>query len=158
MPRTAKWPETHEVPMRPETWRGFEPMEVQEAAEPCHHRVACEEDQDEEAFRKLRRMEPGEAVRTDLNNRQGPGNELRAGRLFELRGDFEAVTQGVDRETWRGERVRLRKDVMPTQAGRGLRSCARKTEAASLYKTSKPNRARECDEQELRKALASIGE
>lgn len=139
------------------------PMVEHLSDEPCHHERPCEELQDEKALRKLMKTRPGERAREDLNAMR-PIEATRIWRIAQMsagESDWDSCAVGLPRheakELGKPETVR----VMPSQDARGrqgMRSCSRKLATAALYSTSKPHRAAEANESELRKALASIGE
>lgn len=126
----------------------------------CRHRDV-EELQDDAEFVKLSRW-------TRSSNLEHPvANEMRQAKVFRLQGDMDAVSVGLPRhERFQGERVALRKDLMPSATGRGVRMSCFKVERAALYAVraegSGPKRgprvSQVINEEELAKALASIGE
>lgn len=96
--------EAHRVPMRPDSdngFGGFARTVEHESTEPCRHGEPCKELQTDEQFRKLKKFEPGERVRDDLNvHEMLEKNTLRQWRVYQLaRGAHpsDSVTVGLPR-------------------------------------------------------------
>lgn len=126
----------------------------------CRHHSA-EEHMDDKAFRKLSRWTPSSHQRLVVVD------EARQAKVFRLRGDMEPVAVGLPvHERFEGVKVDLRKSVMPSQEGRGVRSSAFKVERAAMYNVrhasgSGPRRGVRTSQvinyEELERALASFG-
>jgi len=126
----------------------------------CKHKDV-EELQDDKAFQKFSRW-------TRSSRMEHPVvNEMRGAKVFRLQGDMDAVAVGLPRhEKFEGQRVALKHDLMPSATGRGVRMSCFKVERAAMYqvraKGSGSKRgvrtAQVLNEDELAKALASIGE
>lgn len=156
--------EAHLVPMRAESDWGFERVVQHESLEPCHHAVLCQEVQDDLAFKKLKQFEPGQ--RLFVGSSKSLTAELRAARLMAPGSDWDSVTTGLARERpFRVVRVMPRKQVMPSQTGRGARSCSQKLARAEFYSaqyhrksggSGSHGRTQVIDQAELEKVLQSL--
>lgn len=134
--------EAHLVPMRPESERGFEPIVLHKALEPCLHGEPCKELQDDVQFKKLKKFEPGERVMTGLCEQEKRGNVVNTRRAWRVRTmalgehDWDTVAVGLPRhEVPQLDRPRTVR-VMPSQDVRGpqgMRNCSRKLETAEMY-------------------------
>lgn len=65
-------------------------------------------------------------------------DQMRWAKALQLTGEAGGpVSQGIDRLTWvqegQGGVANLRRSVMPSQDGRGVRSCSKKLARASMY-------------------------
>lgn len=130
--------EAHLVPMRPESWRGFEPIVEHESLEPCHHSEPCKELQDDRQLKKLRKFEPGERTRDDLNPVEVI-EERRVWRVAQMskgESDWDGVSVGLPRHELPelgealGPRAELSTDCHGPQ---GMRSCSRKLARAEAF-------------------------
>lgn len=120
---------------------------------PCRHEDT-EELQDHKEFLKLTRWKRSSHQRLVVID------EARQNRALNLRGDMDSCTAGVDRATWVGEAVEVPKGVMPTQVGRGVRSCSIKLARAEFYSTrwrQGSGRDNHADPIELERALKELG-
>jgi hypothetical protein len=128
--------ESHMVPMRDENGRGFERIVEHGSLEPCHHSEPCKEIQSDEAFKKLRKFEPGEKCREDINPVELL-EERRVYKVLQLRGDWDSVVAGTPKyEQWEGKVVGLKHNIMPSQdthGKQGMRNTSRKIETAEFY-------------------------
>lgn len=146
--------------MRPwDDWRQ-EPYVEHRSLEECKHRVTCEEAQDDKAFRKMSRFEPGERVMTGLcqqERRENVVNTRRSWRVRNMSGgehDWDTVTQGIDRPTWQGEPLKLRE--MPSVMNHTVRLASHKWLRAEFYGVKSTRPAKVVDEAELSRVLAEI--
>lgn len=126
----------------------------------CRHE-STQELQDDKAFKEL------STWTRSVHKRLVPIDELRQAKLFRLSGDHGAVQAGLDTPAWRGEAVRTKKAVMPSQDGPDVRSCSRKLARAEFYgprwhqkkssatSDSRGAKAQEINYEALARALAS---
>ena len=147
--------EAHSVPMRPWNDMFQEPYVEHRSEQECKHPITCEEVQDDKAFKKIRKFEPGERKRNDLNPVE-VADEVRTSKLLgTIKNDWDNVSVGLpEHNKFTGMSVTPRD--MPSQFNKTVRLAVHKWARAEFYNVRPQKTSGVVDQAELAKVMAEL--